>query len=148
MNIRIKLEKAALFGLLFFFSAQCYGQKEEKIYKIVAEMPEFPGGVDSLAYYLSVNVKYPYDDRRNGVEGVAFVQFVIEKDGSVSNVEIVQKTEDRATEEMKKEALRVVSNLPRWTPGYIDEGEPVRVAYEMPIGFKLGSGKLKKKKRR
>ncbi len=147
MKIENNIVKAALFGLLFFFYAQSgIAQNEDKIYKIVYEMPDFPGGPDSLGIFLSKNVKYPYSDRLNKIEGVVFLSFVIEKDGSISNINIDEKASKEATDDMKREAIRVIESMPNWIPGKFDNGSPARVAYNLPIGFRLGTGKKSKRR--
>ena len=104
------------------------------IYDIVDEAPVFPGGQAGLNYWLSNNIRYPDMAWFNGDEGRVLVGFVVEKDGSVSDVDVWEG----ATPELDAEAVRVVKKMPNWTPGKVD-GEPVRVMLTLPINFTLQS---------
>ena len=106
--------------------------QEDELFMIVETMPSFPGGQEALANYLKDNLKYPESARENGIQGRVFVNFVVEKDGSVSNVKVSRGLGG----ECDKEAVRVVESMPKWTPG-IQRGKTVRVSYMMPIVFKL-----------
>lgn len=94
--------------------------------------PEFPGGTTALYKYVSDNIHYPEKAKADGVEGRVYVRFVIEADGSVTNVELLRKV----SKECDEEALRVVQNMPRWQPATKD-GKHVRTQYVMPIYFQL-----------
>jgi len=107
-------------------------QKEEEVFVVVEEMPEFPGGVIALRQYLANAVKYPVIAQENGIQGKVYVNFVVNKDGSVSNAKIARGVDPS----LDAEALRVVSTLPKWRPGK-QRGAPVRVSYTVPISFKL-----------
>ena len=102
------------------------------VYSIVEEMPEYPGGMDKLVEYLSQNIKYPQQAIEKGIEGKVFVSFIVEKDGSVSNVQVQRSLGGGCDEE----AVRVVKAMPKWKPGKQD-GKPVRVRYNLPINFRL-----------
>ena len=102
------------------------------VYQIVEEMPQYPGGEDALMDYVSKNVVYPSEAQEKGISGRVFVGFIVEKDGSVSNVKVLRGIGGGCDEE----AVRVLSGLPKWKPGKQD-GKPVRVSYQMPINFKL-----------
>ena len=104
----------------------------EDIYNVADEDPEFPGGMEAMVKYLSENIKYPQQAKDEGVSGKVFVSFVIEKDGSVSNAEVIRGIGGGCDEE----ALRVVNAMPKWVPGKMS-GEPVRVHFNLPINFKL-----------
>ena len=106
--------------------------QNEEVFEKCEVMPEFPGGIDGLIEYLSTSCNYPEEEKQKDIEGKVFVQFVIEKDGAVSNVKVLKS----AQENLDKEAVRVVENMPKWTPG-MDKGKPVRVSYVLPISFKL-----------
>ena len=108
---------------------------KDSVYNIVEEMPEFPGGVEAMMKYVADNVKYPQEARDKDISGRAFVSFVIEKDGSVSNVEVKRGIGGGCDEE----AVRVISAMPKWKPGK-QKGKPVRVNYMMPLNFKLDDG--------
>ena len=95
------------------------------------DMPVFP---ENIQKWLSKHVKYPQIALENGVQGKVFVQFVVEKDGSVSNIKVVRGVDAS----LDKEAVRVVSVMPKWKPGK-QRGKAVRVAYTLPIAFQIGS---------
>ncbi|MFY0672116.1 MAG: TonB family protein [Bacteroidia bacterium] len=147
MIVNSIFKRATTLWLLFFISAGFVkAQKTDKVYKIVYQMPEYTGGVDSLSLFLRENVKYPYEDRLNKNEGVVYISFVIEKDGSLSNIEIDEKASKNATLAMKTEAVRVINSMPNWQPGRFDDETPARVSYELPIGFYMGEPKRKKRR--
>ena len=102
------------------------------VYTIVEQMPEFPGGEAELIHYISKNIQYPQEAREKGIQGRVFIGFVIEKDGSVSNVRNLRGVDS----ELDAEAMRVVESMPKWKPG-MHNGEFVRVSYQIPIHFKL-----------
>ena len=102
------------------------------VYQIVEEMPQYPGGEDALMDYVSKNVVYPSEAQEKGISGRVFVGFIVEKDGSVSNVKVLRGIGGGCDEE----AVRVIKGMPKWKPGKQD-GKPVRVSYMMPIIFKL-----------
>lgn len=99
---------------------------------LVENMPEFPGGSMAMMQYLSGNIKYPEEARDNNIQGRVIIQFVVEKDGSISNVEVIKSVHEL----LDSEALRCVSAMPAWTPG-TQRGKPIRVSYTIPINFKL-----------
>lgn len=102
------------------------------IFVIVEEMPEFPGGQDALFAYIGKNLKYPEQAVEEGIEGVVYVTFVVEKDGKISGARVLRGIGSGCSEE----ALRVVSGMPNWRPGK-QRGQEVRVQYNLPIRFKL-----------
>ena len=108
------------------------GVEEEKVFDVVEQMPEFTGGPQALFNWLSANVKYPASAEENGVQGRVIVTFVVEIDGSITDVHVV-KSVDPA---LDKEAARVVKSMPRWKPGK-HNGSRVRVKYTMPVTFRL-----------
>ena len=103
-----------------------------EIYQIVEEMPEFPGGEDKLVEFVSKNLCYPQKAKEKGIQGRVFVGFIVEKDGSVSNVTNLRSVDSV----LDAEAMRVIQSLPKWKPGK-HNGEFVRVSYQIPILFKL-----------
>ena len=111
---------------------QVMKKDNDSIYNIVEEMPKFPGGEQAMFDFLSKNVKYPQEAREQGISGRVFVQFVIEKDGSASNVEVIRGIGGGCDEE----AVRVVEAMPKWEPGK-QKGKPVRVHFIVPFVFKL-----------
>ena len=106
--------------------------QEQEIFKIVEEMPAFPGGEVKLMEYVAKNVKYPQIARETGIQGRVFVNFVVEPDGSVSNVSVLRGIGGGCDEE----AMRVVKNMPKWKPGK-QRGKAVRVSYMLPVNFQL-----------
>ena len=112
-----------------------------KVYEIVEQMPEYPGGLTALMNYLRVNTRYPAAAQKAGIEGRVIVSFIVEPNGSVSNVEIVRSVDT----DLDQEALRVVRQMPKWKPGKHD-GSTVRFKYHLPIKFKIGESKPNQKK--
>ena len=108
-------------------------EEEEVVFVIVESMPEFPGGQQALFKYLSENVKYPVIAHENGIQGRVICQFVVNKDGSIVDVEVVRSGGDPS---LDKEAVRVIKSMPKWKPGK-QRGKPVRVKYTVPVNFKL-----------
>lgn len=107
-------------------------EEENKVFDIVEQQPLFPGGPAALMKYLSENTKYPVVAQENGVQGRVTVQFVVEKDGSISDVHVLRGVDPS----LDKEAVRVVKSMPRWTPGK-QNGSAVRVKYQVPVTFRL-----------
>ena len=107
----------------------------DKAYDVVEEMPQYPGGVGKLMEYVSMNVRYPKEAESKSIQGRVVTTFVVEKDGSITDAEVI-KSVDPA---LDAEALRVVKAMPKWTPGK-QEGKPIRVKYTMPITFALQGG--------
>lgn len=103
-----------------------------KIYASVDDMPLFPGGVNALMQYLSRNIKYPAEAENAGIQGRVICSFVVEKDGSITDVKVAKGVDPL----LDKEALRVIRTMPNWYPGYKD-GTFVRVKFSMPVTFKL-----------
>jgi protein TonB len=95
-------------------------------------MPEFPGGKDEMYKFMSTNITYPEQCQINGVQGKSYIQFTVEKDGSISDITIA-KTPHKL---LGKEASRVVKSMPNWTPGILN-GVPVRVRFTLPVNFML-----------
>jgi protein TonB len=108
-------------------------EEEEVVFVVVESMPEFPGGQQALFKYLSENVKYPVIAQENGIQGRVICQFVVNKDGSIVDVEVVRSGGDAS---LDKEAIRVIKSMPKWKPGK-QRGKPVRVKYTVPVNFKL-----------
>ena len=106
--------------------------QEEEVFLSVEENPEFPGGPAKLLEYVQKNLKYPLMARESDIQGRVFVGFVVEKDGSISNVRVLRGIGGGCDEE----AVRVVQSLPKFKPGK-QRGNPVRVQYTLPIVFKL-----------
>lgn len=105
---------------------------ENVIHVSVEIMPEFPGGTAALMKYLSSNIKYPAISQEVGSQGRVIVQFVVDKDGSISNPEVVRGVDAH----LDREAIRVISAMPKWKPG-VQNGKKVRVKYTVPVNFRL-----------
>lgn len=108
---------------------------DDKIYTSVEVMPEFPGGQAELLKFLAKGMKYPEAAIRDGKQGRVIVSFVVEKDGSISNIEVVKPLDP----DLDAEAIRVTATMPRWTPGFQND-KAVRVRYTIPVTFGLGKG--------
>ncbi len=104
----------------------------DPVFTLVKPMPKYTGGEQARNKYLMENIKYPESALKQGIQGTVYVSFIVEKDGSVSNVKILRGIGGGCNEE----ALRVVKEMPRWTPG-LYKGKPARVLFNMPIYFKL-----------
>ena len=109
------------------------------VFDEVDEMPQFPGGMAGLMQYLSTNVRYPEDAKESGAQGRVIVSFFVEKDGSISNARVTKPTYSSLDEE----ALRVISAMPKWTPGK-QNGEAVRVKYSIPVSFRMNNKEMPK----
>lgn len=108
-------------------------EDENKVFKVVEQNPEFPGGLSAMMAFLRDNIKYPAAARENGLHGKVFIQFVVEKDGSITAVKIIK---DNVGGGAGIEAQRVVKMMPNWKPGR-QNGKSVRVQYTLPVNFQL-----------
>ena len=109
--------------------------EQGEVYKVVEDMPQFPGG--NAFRYLAQHIRYPEEAVKNGIEGIVYVQFVVDKDGKIVEPKVVQGV----CPELDAEALRVVSGMPAWKPG-MQRGKPVAVSFVLPVVFHLVSGKV------
>lgn len=107
-------------------------EEENKVFDVVEEQPSFPGGQGALMAWLNDNIKYPVVAAENGIQGKVIVQFVVGKNGSISNVKVLRSVDPS----LDKEAVRVVSNMPNWTPGK-QNGASVNVRFTLPVTFRL-----------
>ncbi|MBR2234250.1 MAG: energy transducer TonB [Prevotella sp.] len=109
-------------------------QKEEetKIFEVVEQMPQFPGGDAALMQYLSSHIKYPVVAEENGIQGRVVCTFVVERNGSITDVRVVKSVDPS----LDKEAVRVIKSMPNWIPGK-QNGSAVRVKYTVPVTFRL-----------
>ena len=105
---------------------------ETKIFEVVEQMPSFPGGDAALMKYLQENVKYPVVAQENGVQGRVVISFVVERDGSITDVKVARSVDPS----LDREAQRVVKSMPNWIPGK-QNGSAVRVKYNVPVSFRL-----------
>ena len=107
--------------------------EEETVFQVVENQPEFPGGMKALMKYLQDNIEYPRVSRDNNSQGRAFIRFVVNTDGSIQGVEVLKTSGDMY---LDKEAVRVVSGMPKWKPGR-QSGKAVRVYFTLPVVFRL-----------
>lgn len=107
-------------------------QKNQEVFDVVEQMPEYPGGMQALFQYMADNLKYPKDAMKQQVEGRVLVQFIVETDGSISNAEVIK----RVFPSLDEEAIRVISAMPKWAPGK-QNGKVVRVKFTVPVSFRL-----------
>lgn len=123
----------AVFGLTTV-SAQktVVAKKNQKVFDVVEQMPEYPGGQAALFEFISKNVKYPEDAVKKKVEGKVFVTFVVDTDGKITDVSLLKKV----FPSLDAEAIRVISAMPNWIPGR-QKGQVVRVKYTVPLIFRL-----------
>lgn len=116
---------------------------EGRVYTVVEIQPKYPGGQLALFRFLSSNISYPLEAQEKGVQGVVYVQFIVNEDGTVSDVEVIRGVHAL----LDAEALRVVRMMPDWEPGY-QSGKPVKVSYKLPLRFSLKSAESKREKRK
>lgn len=107
-------------------------QSKQNVYDTVEQMPEFPGGMPAMIEFLQTNLKYPSDAKKQNVGGRVLVMFVVETDGSISNVRLAKKV----FPSLDAEAVRVVKAMPKWNPGK-EKGKPVRVNFSLPVVFSV-----------
>ena len=104
----------------------------EEIFSVVEEQPQFPGGMEKLLEFLITNIKYPDLAVKQGIQGKVFVAFIVNKTGKIRDAKIVRGVH----ESLDKEALRVISIMPNWTPGK-QNGEAINCRFTLPISFKI-----------
>ena len=107
-------------------------EESEVVFMVVESMPSFPGGDAALFKYLSDNIKYPVIAQESGIQGRVICQFVVNRDGSIVDIEVVRSVD----KSLDAEAVRVISKMPKWTPGK-QRGKTVRVKYTLPVNFRL-----------
>ena len=110
-----------------------------KVYDVVETMPEFPGGVEAMFAWVNNSIKYPAMAKDLGLEGEVICTFIVEKDGSIDSINVVAPVDSL----LDKEAVRVISSMPKWTPGMQGE-DTMRVRYAMPIPFRLKETEVEK----
>ena len=106
--------------------------EDKRVFMVCEKAPEFPGGTEAMMRFLSANIKYPADAVATGASGNVYVKFVVEADGSVSNIELMRSS---GTASLDAEAMRVVGAMPKWNPG-MQGGEPVNVSFVVPVAFR------------
>lgn len=107
-------------------------EEETKVFDVVEQMPSFPGGDAALMQFLSSHIKYPVVAEENGIQGRVIATFVVERDGSITDVKVVKSVDPS----LDKEAIRVLKSMPKWIPGK-QNGSAVRVKYTVPVTFRL-----------
>ena len=113
-------------------TASMYKYRDEKGNMHYEQAPQFPGGEEAMKKYISDHLVYPKRAYKKGIQGKVYVQFVIDRDGSVTNVEVVKGVHRL----LNQEAIRLIANMPKWVPGWAD-GHEVRVRFTLPLTFKL-----------
>lgn len=122
----------ALSCLTLCLSANAQEAEQDSIFTVVEVFPTFKGGDDGLFNYIKNNVKYPKEARKKEIQGKVYVSFVVEKDGSITEVYVKRGVHEL----LDAEAVRVVKNMPNWKRG-TQGGKPVRVQFMLPISFTL-----------
>ena len=107
-------------------------ESSQPIFTVVETMPQFPGGDAALLQFLAKSIKYPVIAQENGIQGRVICAFVVNRDGSIVDAEVLRGVDPS----LDKEALRVINTMPKWSPGK-QRGKPVRVKYTVPITFRL-----------
>lgn len=131
-NLSLKVA-LMMFVLLFsFMTSTAQTKKNDMVFDVVEVMPQYPGGPIAMLKYIMENIKYPEQAMKEGIQGRVTVRFIVEKDGSISDVRPVLSVHPL----LNKEAVRVVESMPKWTPGK-QNGKPVRVRFNVPVMFKL-----------
>ncbi len=103
-----------------------------EVFMVVENMPEYPGGNEAMFAFFAKNMKYPADAQKNKVQGRVIVTFIVDKDGAITDVQVVKP----AYPSLDAEAVRLVKMMPKWKPG-TQRGVPVRVKFTLPVQFKL-----------
>ena len=131
-NVSLKVALMMLVLLFSFMTSTAQTKKNDMVFDVVEVMPQFPGGQIAMLQYIMENMKYPKQAMKEGIQGRVAVSFIVEKDGSISDVKPVLSVHPL----LNKEAVRVVKSMPKWTPGK-QNGKPVRVRFNLPVMFKL-----------
>ena len=118
--------------LLIFSGSNAQELAKDTVAKIIEVRPEFKGGDENLYKYIKKNIKYPKKAKKNDIQGQVYVSFVVEKDGSINEIAIKKGVHEL----LDQEAMRIVQNMPAWSPGN-QNGKPIRVQFVLPIIFKL-----------
>ena len=111
---------------------------DDEVYTEVDEQPEFQGGVDKLMSFLARNIKYPKEAMRKGIQGRVITNFIVNKDGTISNIVV----KEGVNKQLDAEAIRVLSKMPKWKPGK-NNGEIVRVNFTLPVTFRVESSSMR-----
>lgn len=132
INVEDEKDKAVVIQAPVAGTGVVDAEDTEVPFVVVEQMPSFPGGDAALMRYLSENIRYPVIAQESGIQGRVILQFVVNRDGSIVDIEVVRSI-DRS---LDAEAIRVVSNMPRWIPGK-QRGKTVRVKFTLPVNFRL-----------
>ena len=160
-NISLSWMRLMCVAVIALISMNTMAQKNEKIFDIVEQMPQFPGGDVKLMEFVAHNIRYPEIATENGVQGRVLVQFIVEKDGSLTTPEVVAtssgigevipivvtskmgdkerqnaETHNAGVKALRDEAIRVIKSMPKWTPGK-QRGKEVRCRYTIPVTYRL-----------
>lgn len=160
-NISLSWMRLMCVAVIALISMNTMAQKDEKIFDIVEQMPQFPGGDVKLMEFIAHNIRYPEIATENGVQGRVLVQFIVEKDGSLTTPEVVAtssgigevipivvtskmgdkerqnaETHNAGVKALRDEAIRVIKSMPKWTPGK-QRGKEVRCRYTIPVTYRL-----------
>jgi len=131
-NVSLKVALMMLVLLFSFMTSTAQTKKNDMVFDVVEVMPQYPGGPIAMLKYLMENIKYPEQAMKEGIQGRVTVRFIVEKDGSISDVKPILSVHPL----LNKEAVRVVKSMPKWSPGK-QNGKPVRVRFNVPVMFKL-----------
>jgi len=131
-NVSLKVALMMLVLLFSFTTSTAQTKKNDMVFDVVEVMPQYPGGPIAMLKYIMENIKYPEQAIKEGIQGRVTVRFIVEKDGSISDVRPVLSVHPL----LNKEAVRVVESMPKWSPGK-QNGKPVRVRFNVPVMFKL-----------
>ena len=131
-NVSLKVALMMLVLLFSFMTSTAQTKKNNMVFDVVEVMPQFPGGQIAMLKYIMENIKYPEQAMKEGIQGRVAVRFIVEKDGSISDVKPILSVHPL----LNKEAVRVVESMPKWSPGK-QNGKPVRVRFNLPVMFKL-----------
>ena len=131
-NVSLKVALMMLVLLFSFMTSTAQTKKNDMLFSVVEVMPQYPGGQIAMMKYIMENMKYPEQAMKKGIQGRVAVSFIVEKDGSISDVKPILSVHPL----LNKEAVRVVESMPKWSPGK-QNGKPVRVRFNVPVMFKL-----------
>lgn len=141
MKTKNQVRSSLLFVFLVIGCLQVFGQETEKqtvvniensVFTVVEKMPEFPGGEKKMNKFIQKNIIYPPKARLEGRGGISYITFVVEKDGSLSDIKVLKGASGGT--DLDEEALRVIKSMPKWKPGK-QNGKKVRAVYNLPIRF-------------
>ena len=131
-SVNVEMKKNEIVNVPQPSHANTKVSENDKVFEIVEQNPMFPGGNSALMDWLSSNLKYPATAEENGIMGRVLVQFVVNKDGSIVEPKVLRSVDPA----LDKEAIRLVSSMPKWIPGK-NRGQAVRVSFTLPITFRL-----------